>query len=125
MLLPSLPRAIEPIEAILRGYPDPPLLVSCHRHNLGFIPTLDKALIEEYRRCRQSTIGTPYPYPTIDIGKAIRAQHPSDSTIIPVVKEVALREQSTGDIYLLQQVTMIKDNPREGSEEEEETKGYA
>jgi hypothetical protein len=105
---------MEPIEAILRGYPDPPLSVSCHRHDLSFVPTLDEALIEEYRRCRQSTIGTPYPDPTIDIGKAIRAQDPSDSTIIPVVEEVALGEQSTGDIYLLQQVTMIEDNPREG-----------
>jgi hypothetical protein len=31
-----------------------------------------------------------------------------------MIEEVALREQSTGDIYLLQQVTMIEDNPREG-----------
>jgi len=120
-----IPRAIEFIETILRGYPDSTLSVSCHRHDLGFIPTLDKALIEEYRRCRQSTIGTPYPDPTIDIGKAIRAQDPSDSTIIPMIEEVTLREQSTGDIYLLQQVTMIEDNPREGSEEEKETKGDA
>jgi len=42
-----------------------------------------------------------------------------------MIEEVALREQSTGDIHLLQQVTMVEDNPREGSEEEEETKGYA
>ena len=125
MLLPSLPRAIESIETILRGYPDSTLSVSCHRHDLGFIPTLDKALIEEYRRCRQRAIGAPYPNPSIDIGKAIRAQNPSDSTIIPMIEEVALREQSTGDIHLLQQVSMIKDNPREGSEEEEETKGDA
>jgi len=42
-----------------------------------------------------------------------------------MIEEVAIREQSTGDIHLLQQVSMVEDNPREGSEEEEETKGDA
>ena len=111
---------IEAVDAELRGQPDLARAQLSHAHHLALVTPRGEAIIERYGGSLHSAIAPPYACRPIEVAVRSSTQSRAYRSPTPVGIAVFARQEATRDVDRAQELAMVEEDPRQGSQEEQD-----